>query len=194
MAGLHLRPRDKLTTRLACLVFGVAGMHRFHVGKSMSGLAQLTLGGGGAVFVATACNSAGALLMGALAIIADLVWVIVDLIAITAGVFRHSEGRWLVESGTAVLSSPPATASSHASDDVRQLQHRILKLAKQGGGVVTPTTVAQRTGADTDVAKQHLESLVDNGHAELQSTKDGHPVYVFADVRTHEQRDQLELL
>ena len=125
---------------------------------------------------------------------ADLVWVIVDLIAITAGVFRHSEGRWLVKSGTAVLSSPPATASSHASDDVRQLQHRILKLAKQGGGVVTPTTVAQRTGADTDVAKQHLESLVDNGHAELQSTKDGHPVYVFADVRTHEKRDQLELL
>ena len=57
-----------------------------------------------------------------------------------------------------------------------------------------PTTVAMRTGFDIDVVKEHLESLVDKGHAELQPSKDGSVVYVFRDMLTDERRNELELI
>ena len=65
--------------------------------------------------------------------------------------------------------------------------------AKQSGGAITPTTVAMRTGFDVDAVKDHLESLVDKGYAELQPSKDG-AIDVFRDMLTDEKRDQLELL
>ena len=45
--------------------------------------------------------------------------------------------------------------------------------AKQSGGVVVPTSVAILTGCGLDLAKRHLESLVDKGYAESGHGKTG---------------------
>ena len=66
--------------------------------------------------------------------------------------------------------------------------------AKQEGGAVMPTIVAMRTGFGIDVVKEHLESLVDKGDAELQPTKDGSVVYVFRDMLTNQKRAELDLI
>ncbi|HCQ33297.1 MAG TPA: hypothetical protein DIV54_07330 [Verrucomicrobiales bacterium] len=58
---------------LICLFLGILGIHRFYVGKTGSGIAQLlTLGGLG-------------------------VWVFIDWIMIMCGSFKDSDGKPLTE-------------------------------------------------------------------------------------------------
>ncbi len=62
-----------LTAFLICLFLGILGIHRFYVGKTGSGIAQLlTLGGLG-------------------------VWVFIDWIMIMCGSFKDSDGKPLTE-------------------------------------------------------------------------------------------------
>ena len=127
------------------------------------------------------------------------VWVLVDFITILANRFRDGEGNYITNAPTPTpdqeppATQPHATAIPKAKDDQR-LQQRILICAKQEGGAIMPTTVAMRTGFDVDAVKDHLESLVDKGYAELQPTRDGSIVYVFRDMLTDERRDELQLL
>ena len=83
---------------------------------------------------------------------------------------------------------------NHEAPNPQRIQQRILLTAKQQGGFVSPTEVAMRAGIGIDDAKQHLEGLVDKGHADLQLRKDGALVYVFPDLLTDEKRDELDRL
>jgi TM2 domain-containing membrane protein YozV len=62
-----------MTTLLLCLFAGTIGVHRFYVGKTGSGVAQLlTLGGCG-------------------------IWTLVDLVMILTGKFTDAQGRPLLK-------------------------------------------------------------------------------------------------
>jgi len=65
--------KNWLTTLILCLFLGVLGIHRFYVGKTGSGIAQLLTGGG----------------LG--------IWTLVDLIMIITGSFTDKNGNKLVK-------------------------------------------------------------------------------------------------
>ena len=69
MAGTS--DRKRLIALLLCWFLGLLGIHRFYVGKVVTGIIQLLTGGG---FV---------------------IWAVIDFILILIGAFRDSDGRTL---------------------------------------------------------------------------------------------------
>ena len=146
------------------------------------------------------------MMAGVLMLACVAVWALVDLILILTGKFTDGEGAWVKAIGfrhedqesepkpAPRADRPPRLPAAKPAAPTDRLQQRILMAAKQSGGAIAPTTVAMRTGFDVDAVKDHLEALVDKGHAELQPTKDGAIVYVFRDMLTDERREELELL
>jgi len=67
----EISERKRLVALLLCWFLGMLGVHRFYVGKTGSGIAQILTCGG--VFI----------------------WVLVDLIMIIAGSFTDKEGKVL---------------------------------------------------------------------------------------------------
>ena len=191
MNGNAVSDRSKLSTAAFCLLGGTLGFHKFYVGKHMQGFMHIALI---TTSIILASSSLDALTLAGFLIMASGAWALIDFLRILSNNFRDAQGRYVMPAGFSRPATIPAAPAPPRQPDQRQLQQRILLCAKQEGGAVAPTIIAMRTSLDLDEAKEHLEALVDQGHAELHPTRDGRLLYVFRDLLTDERRADLEPL
>ncbi len=72
------------------------------------------------------------------------------------------------------------------------IEQVILRTAQRNNGVAAPTTVALEGNVSTDQAKTHLERLAERGFCEIRVRKSGSIAYVFPDLRDPEAEDEFE--
>ena len=175
-------PKKKSVALLLCIFAGGLGAHRFYIGKRGTAMVQLLLLviGWVVVIASTAEADDTGAGIGGMILLAVGVWVIVDLVLIATG-------SLLSDSAATNALQPGASAPA-------RLEQRILVTAKYAGGVIMPTTVAMSAGIEINEAKRTLETMVDEGHAELRPRKDGTLVYVIPDFLTDEKRAELDFM
>ena len=161
---------------LAMQFFGVAGLHRFYLGKPLSGLlwmATFGLGGFGTLF---------------------------DLLTMESQV-AHANRRMLPAPGfqPMLVAATPAGPNPYAyayapvpmqarraaapAQKELPLQLQILKTAKAHGGRLTVMQAAAELGVRTQAAEEKLDELCREGHAEIEVSEDGVLYYDFPELR-----------
>jgi TM2 domain-containing membrane protein YozV/predicted transcriptional regulator len=73
-------------------------------------------------------------------------------------------------------------AQVHKVYEKESVERVILKLAKQNGGILTPTEVALEANIPIEAAKKDLEALVSQGFAEIRVRKSGTIVYTLPEL------------
>ena len=76
------------------------------------------------------------------------------------------------------------------------LEQAILRVARAGGGLVSPAEVATGGTWSLDETRAYLDAMVNKGHAEQRATRNGTPplVYVIPEFLTDATRGRLEEL
>lgn len=155
-------------------LFGVAGLHRFYLGKPISGIVFLLTGG---LFgIGTIYD---AVTMGRQVREAE----IEDRLARPLG---------YDDDGDYVIRVSRGGAGGSRRPEPEDLEHVILRMAKEGGGVVSPTQVALESRCSAEEAREHLEKMVRDGFAEIKVKRSGQIVYVIPDFLTPEAQSDLE--
>ena len=72
------------------------------------------------------------------------------------------------------------------------LERKILKLAKQNKGIVSPSELALEADISIEESKKALEALIMSGIAELRVRKNGNLVYAFPDFMDANSSSDLE--
>lgn len=143
---------------LAMSVFGLSGLHRFYLGKPVTGIIWLFTFG----------------LLG--------VGTLVDLFYVPLMV--ETENRRL-GFGSAPPPRQLVSGLESAPGPVNPEQ-AILKLAKENDGRVTVAMVALGTGLSLRKAQSTLERLCKDGYAERDVSSEGANLYVFPGLRSNE--------
>ena len=152
-------------------LFGVAGLHRFYLGKPISGIVYLITGG----------------LFG--------IGTIYDAITMRQQVReaeiedRLARPLGYDDDGDYVIRVSRGSGGGAKPED---LEHVILRMAKDNRGIVTPNQVALEARCSAEEAREHLETMVRNGFAEMKVKRSGHIVYVVPDFLTSESEAELE--
>lgn len=112
---------------------------------------------------------------------------IVDLFRLPA-MLRDAE---LADADRDLLRAPVAPVAAPSPESLEQA---ILRVAKAGGGLVSPAQVATTGPWNLDDSRAGLEEMVRKGHAEQRATKSGSPplVYVIPEFLTDAGRQQVE--
>ena len=81
-----------------------------------------------------------------------------------------------------------------ATPIAESLEQAILRVAKAGGGLVSPAQVATSGPWTLDDSRAFLDEMVRKGHAEQRATRSGSPplVYVIPEFLTDASRHQIE--
>jgi len=149
--------------------FGALGFHRFYLGKIPSGLLWMFSGG----------------LCG--------VGAIYDFFTLPRQVLeanlRESLARGYVPPGAAEWagSVPGGSQAWRTVNDLKvkdvdePLERRILRAARQRGGVLSASDAALDAHVSLAEAQKELEKMVSRGHAELRIRKSGALAYTFPD-------------
>lgn len=159
---------------VACLL-GPAGIHRFYLGRPVSGLLYLFTWG----------------LFG-IGTLVDL-FTLPDMVAAENAkllgpgqqdVHLHLHGNKSSQSASinaqleemrAAAALPPKSTETDTSSS----EHKILQLAKKSGGSVTIAMVSLDTKLSMADAKQELERLRDEGFCQIDVTEEGAELYLF---------------
>lgn len=76
----------------------------------------------------------------------------------------------------------------------KNIDQTILSLAEERHGLVTPSRVALRAGVSPDKARDKLDRLVRQGFADVRVSRDGVMLYVFPEFFDESGRDELDSL
>ena len=154
--------------------FGVAGFHRFYLGKIPTGILWMCTGG-----------------LGMVGAIYDFFTLPGQVEA--ANIRRSLFGRNIFNFHTTGSMAGSAAGQSggwrYANDAEARVvgaketpERAILKLAKENKGILSVSDVALAVDIPIAEAKKHLEALVTKGFAELRVRKSGTLVYVIPDM------------
>lgn len=152
-------------------LFGVAGLHRFYLGKPISGLVYILTGG--LFFIGTIYDF---FTMGRQVREAE----IEDRLARPLG--YDDDGDYVIR----------VSRGGNGRREPEELEHLILRTAKEKEGVVSPTQIALEARCSAEEAREELEKMVRNGFAEIKVKRSGHIVYVIPDFLTPEAQSELE--
>ncbi|MBN2362091.1 MAG: TM2 domain-containing protein [Deltaproteobacteria bacterium] len=159
--------------------FGIGGVHRFYLGKPISGLLYLFTGGlfgiGTVVDLVRMPDLVATENLRLLAASADPALGLHGD-AETSAKLAQLMGR---QRPPALLPPSAAPATPPAEDLSVKAEHQILQLAKQRGGTVTIAMVALETGLPMAQAKTELERLTQSGFCRVDVAEDGAEVYLF---------------
>jgi TM2 domain-containing membrane protein YozV len=153
-------------------LFGVAGLHRFYLGKVGTGLLYLITGG----------------LLG-LGTIYDAITLPNQVQEANYRLGHHYRAPQQLSGSDAIND---VLARLTGSAEPMSIEHVILQTAKGHGGYTTPTEIALEAKVSVDEAKQNLDELVSKGIAEVRVKKNGILAYVFPEFLTAETEADLE--
>jgi TM2 domain-containing membrane protein YozV len=91
--------KNQLVALLLCLFVGWLGVHRYYMGRVVSGVAMFILYLSGFAFLFAGYKWSGLYVFAVAAVIGFFVWWIIDLISIATGKMKDGEGRELSKSG-----------------------------------------------------------------------------------------------
>ena len=141
---------------LAASAFGMAGLHRFYLGKPVSGLVWfMTMGLGG-------------------------IGTLYDLLTLHRQVEEANQPA-LPAGAEAARKMLPAASS--AVPFAAPLELRIMRVAKANGGRITVMQAAAEIGVHTDAVEQKLDEMCHKGQASIEVSEDGVLYYDFPDLR-----------
>jgi len=149
--------------------FGFAGLHRFYLGKPVSGLLYLVTWG-----------------FGGIGTIYDAMTM--PRLVHRARLERRVERVLDEETRSYRIASPPPRYAQPRES----IEHAILRIANENHGIVTPSKIALERNISVEAAKAELERLNTNHICEMRVTRSGVIVYAFHDFLDDEGRSQLE--
>jgi TM2 domain-containing membrane protein YozV len=145
--------------------FGVLGFHRFYLGKPLSGILWICTGGLAGIGSLYDLFTLGSQVDEANA--ARSMFNAGYNAGVSAGYSESGKWRYVNDGNVRVV---------HDEDNIERL---ILKLAKHNCGIVTPSEVVIEGNISLEKARQHLEKMVIDGHAEMRVRKSGVIVFTF---------------
>lgn len=139
----------------------MSGLHRFYMGKPLSGLLYfMTMG------------------LGGVGTLYDLLTMESQINEVNGRALPPMPGERL-----RMLQAAPAERARVNVPFAAPLETRLLKVAKQNGGRLTVIQAAAELGVRTKEVEDKLDQLCHDGHANVEVSEDGVLYYDFPELR-----------
>lgn len=148
--------------------FGVAGLHRFYLGKPVTAIIYLLTGG--LFYIGT-------------------IYDLINMDLLVGDANRRSLGPGHVPPALPPhnyyggYDPSPRPSPDELKDPNLDIELRLLKLARKHGGRVTPALAATELNVSVKQADEQLSKLATVGQAELEVSDDGVVIYDFPSLR-----------